>query len=77
MEALKKLLKAEDAPGVQFKAHAIKGVAANLSCGEIFATALAMEMAAKASDLEAVKSCLTDLERQFDRLKIVVKEAFP
>jgi two-component system sensor histidine kinase/response regulator len=67
--ALKEALDNGDAPSVQFQAHTIKGQSANVGGKALSKTALEIEKAGKAGDLETVKACMTKLEAQFDRLK--------
>jgi len=67
--ALKEALDNGDAPSVQFQAHTIKGQSANVGGEALSKTALEIEKAGKAGDLETVKACMTKLEAQFDRLK--------
>jgi signal transduction histidine kinase/CheY-like chemotaxis protein/HPt (histidine-containing phosphotransfer) domain-containing protein len=67
--ALKEALDNGDAPSVQFQAHTIKGQSANMGGEALSETALEIEKAGRAGDLETVKACMTELEAQFDRLK--------
>jgi len=67
--ALKEALDNGDAPSVQFQAHTIKGQSANMGGEALSETALKIEKAGRAGDLETVKACMTELEAQFDRLK--------
>ncbi|MHB8910843.1 MAG: response regulator [Syntrophales bacterium] len=69
IEALRVHLESRDASGVAHQAHTIKGASANV-CGEALrAVAEEMEKAARIDDLEYVMARLSEMERQFSRLK--------
>jgi len=69
IQALKAFFESGDVSGVEFQAHTIKGVSANVSGERLRAVAFEMEKAAIAHDLTAASSFMNELERQFDRLK--------
>jgi HPt (histidine-containing phosphotransfer) domain-containing protein len=69
IEALRNYLGAGDAQGAFRQAHTIKGASANVGGEALRATALEMEKAGRAGDLEAVTVRLPELESQFARLK--------
>jgi len=55
--------------GFEFQAHTIKGSYANVGGERLSAVASEMEQAATAQDLTAAGALMTELEKQFDRLK--------
>jgi len=69
LKVLRSCLAAGDAPGVQLRAHTIKGASANLGAEALRAVALEMEMAAKAGNLAGAPAQLAKLEIQFVRLQ--------
>jgi CheY-like chemotaxis protein len=69
IQALKAFFESGDVSGVEFQAHTIKGVSANVGGERLRAVASEMENAAIAHDLTAASSFMNELERQFDRLK--------
>jgi PAS domain S-box-containing protein len=69
IQALKAFLESDDVSGVEFQAHTIKGASANVGGERLSAVASEMEKAATAQDLTAASAFVTELERQFDRLK--------
>ena len=69
IKALKVFLESGDVYGVEFQAHTIKGASANVGGERLSAVASEMEKAATAQDLTAASAFVTELERQFDRLK--------
>jgi CheY-like chemotaxis protein/HPt (histidine-containing phosphotransfer) domain-containing protein len=72
--ALRGHLKAGDAASANRQAHTIKGASANVGGEALRATALAMEMAAKAGDVSAAGARLPELEEQFDQLRQAIAE---
>jgi len=68
IEALKGYLKAEDATGAERQSHTIKGASANVGGKRLMEVAYKMEMAGRAGDLNAVNTCMAELEAQFDAL---------
>ncbi len=76
LEALRVCLDAGDAPGVERRAHSIKGASANLSGEALRAVAFAVEQAGKAGDLTLALARMPELERQFDRLKETLEGHF-
>jgi PAS domain S-box-containing protein len=69
IEALRRYLEDQDAPGAERQAHTIKGASATVGGEALRAVAYEMEMAGRAGDLAAVKTGLAELEAQFERLK--------
>jgi len=74
IEALRGYLETGDATFAERQAHTIKGASANLGGEALRAVAFEMEKAAKAGNLEYVKSHLPELENQFTRLKEAMNE---
>ena len=74
IQALKTLLEAEDISGVERQAHAIKGASANVGGERLRAVAFEMERAARAQDVNAVKSRMAALERQFEELRRAMQD---
>jgi HPt (histidine-containing phosphotransfer) domain-containing protein len=72
--ALRGYLEKGDAASAERQAHTIKGASANLGGEALRAVAFEMEKAAKAGNLEYVKSHLPELENQFTRLKEAMNE---
>jgi len=70
---LKKALQSRDIAGVQLRVHTIKGASANISAEAIRATAIRLEKLSKNGDLDGVCAGMSELERQFDRLKVVLQ----
>ncbi|MCX6081860.1 MAG: PAS domain S-box protein [Chloroflexi bacterium] len=73
IQALKNYLDNEDAVSVERQAHTIKGAASNIGGEALRAVAFEMEKRGKVGDLPAVREQLDELERQFGRLKIMLK----
>ena len=69
IKALKAFLESGDVYGVEFQAHTIKGASANVGGERLCDVVSEMEKAATAQDLTAASAFVTELERQFDRLK--------
>ena len=69
IETLKGYLASGDASGSERQLHTIKGAAANISAEALCKIASDLEKAGKSGDLNAVKSCLPKLEKEFERLK--------
>ena len=65
---LREALDNKDAPGVQLRAHTIKGVAANFSSAPLRDIACQIEIAGKEADLEKAESLLPELQEKFDLL---------
>lgn len=68
LEALKKALREGEERAVERQAHTIKGAAANVEARALCGVAYAIETAGKAGDLEAVRSLMIPLDREFARL---------
>ncbi|MBI2566063.1 MAG: response regulator [Candidatus Schekmanbacteria bacterium] len=71
---LKHDLEIGDLAGTRLQAHKIKGAAASVDAHAFSAIALAMEKAAAGGDLDAAKAGMPELEVQFERLKVAMKE---
>jgi PAS domain S-box-containing protein len=69
MEALRTFLDAEDRLGAERQAHTIKGAAANVGGGVLFAVAFEIEKAAGDGDLKSAGKRLAEMEKAFDRLR--------
>jgi PAS domain S-box-containing protein len=74
IEALWGYLEAGNAQGVELKLHTIKGASANVGGEALLSLAFEMEKAAALGDLDAVKSRMSDLNAQFERLKEAAKK---
>ena len=72
IQALREFVDDGNAPGAERQAHTIKGAAANVGGEALRAAAFEIEKAGKACDLEAVRDRMTDLETQFDRLRVAI-----
>ena len=73
--ALKEYLEAGDATGARYKAHSIKGAAANVSAEVLRAVAYKMEMDGAAGNLDTIKASMTELQTQFCLLKQEIAKA--
>jgi len=69
IEALKKMLEAEDVSGVERQAHTIKGAASNVGGESLREVAGEMERGSRTGDLISVKERMGELETQFFLLK--------
>ena len=69
IQNLQDCLDAGDAPGVERKAHAIRGAAANAGGESLRETAYKMEEAARLGDLATVKAGMKELVARFEQLK--------
>ncbi|MBN2889926.1 MAG: response regulator [Deltaproteobacteria bacterium] len=74
IEALRAYLANGDAQGAERQAHTMKGASANVGGECLSVVAFKMEKMAKAGDLGAVKTCMTELEAEFDRLKQAIEK---
>jgi HPt (histidine-containing phosphotransfer) domain-containing protein len=72
--ALEGYLAAGDVTGAERQAHSIKGASANVGGEGLRGVASHMEKVGKAGDLDAVKSCMSALKREFERLKRAMME---
>ncbi|MCG6537884.1 MAG: Hpt domain-containing protein, partial [Syntrophales bacterium LBB04] len=77
LQILKDFLASGDATGVTRQAHSIKGASSYVGGEALRAAALEMELAAGASDLEAVQGMMGGLESHFDRLKRAISREQP
>jgi two-component system sensor histidine kinase/response regulator len=75
MDALRAFVGRGDAESAGGKAHAIKGAAANVGGLALSAAARELEKAARAGRMEEAPALLTELERQFERLTALLREA--
>ena len=73
IQAMKAFLESGDISGVEFQAHTIKGASANVGGERLCDVASEVEKAATAKDLTSAGALMTELERQFDRLKEVMQ----
>ncbi|SHJ19217.1 Signal transduction histidine kinase [Malonomonas rubra DSM 5091] len=71
--SLEQGLAQKDAPLVRNQAHAIKGAAANISAPAVKAVASLLEKAGEAQDLLTAADLLVDLQREFARLRELLK----
>jgi CheY-like chemotaxis protein/HPt (histidine-containing phosphotransfer) domain-containing protein len=69
IEILKGHLDAGDLSGAEHQSHTIKGASANVGGEALRAVSFEMEKAAKAGNLEAVRSLLPEMVSQFGKLK--------
>jgi CheY-like chemotaxis protein/HPt (histidine-containing phosphotransfer) domain-containing protein len=74
ISALRGYVEAGDVKGAERSAHTIKGASAIVSGEALRLTAVEIEKAAKAGDMEAVKAWIAELESEFDRLKQAMSE---
>ena len=74
IQKLKEYWQAGDANGVGRQAHTIKGAAANAGGERLRHTAMKLETAADAGDLDTVRACLPGLEARFHELKEAIRE---
>ncbi|WP_051434511.1 ATP-binding protein [Desulfonatronum lacustre] len=72
IQELQAALDAGDAPAVRMAAHTIKGMAANTGAEALGNLAEAMELAAMAEDLKAVREWMDELEDRFVRVKAAI-----
>jgi two-component system sensor histidine kinase/response regulator len=72
--ALKAVLEAGDAPGVERQAHTLKGASANVGGERLREVAYEMEQAARAWDLNAAGIYLAELEAEGMRLTHAMTE---
>jgi HPt (histidine-containing phosphotransfer) domain-containing protein len=73
IEALNGFLDKQDAKGVEFQAHTIKGAAAAVSGKSPMNMAFELEQAGKVGDLEAAAAKLAALRHRFERLKTAIQ----
>ncbi|MEO1347400.1 MAG: PAS domain S-box protein [Cyanobacteria bacterium J06635_15] len=73
IQAMQAYLAAGDVLNVTYKAHGIKGTAANVGGEVLRAVAFEMEKAAKAGDINSVWRYMPDIETQFARLKVAIE----
>ena len=69
IEILREHLAAGDISGAEHQSHTIKGASANVGGEALRAVSFEMEKAAKAGNLESVRSLLPEMVSQFGRLK--------
>jgi two-component system, sensor histidine kinase and response regulator len=68
LQEIRQALKSGDAPGLQGRAHSIKGAAASISAEAVREAAGQLEQAGKNHDLEQAGVILETLNREFSRL---------
>jgi PAS domain S-box-containing protein len=73
--ALRSCLDAGDLAAAGRQAHTIKGASANVSGERLRAVASAVETAANAGQLDAVKNRVPELEAEFSRLKVAMEKS--
>lgn len=71
---LKACLEKSDMSGVELHAHTIKGSSANIGGEALRASAFAVEKCSKTGDIEGIRIGLSELERQYEKLKIVLEK---
>ena len=69
IETLRGHIEAGNISGVEHQSHTIKGASANVGGEALRAVSFEMEKAAKAGNLESVRSLLPEMVSQFGRLK--------
>jgi len=75
IQELKTSLLKNDLPGIELHAHTIKGASANIGGEALRAAALALEKSAKNGETAAFSTGMSELERQYSRLKdVLLKE---
>ncbi|MEA2085194.1 MAG: response regulator [Thermodesulfobacteriota bacterium] len=72
--SLRETLDNNDAPGVQLRAHTIKGVAANFSSAPLRDIAHQIEIAGKEADLKKAESLFPELQNKFDLLSKALEQ---
>jgi HPt (histidine-containing phosphotransfer) domain-containing protein len=66
---IKRHLANGNAVGIDMEGHCIKGAAATVHAGQLRQAAEALEKAGKASNIELAAAHLSELEKQFERLR--------
>ena len=74
LASLRSCLDTNDITGALRQVHTIKGASANVGGEALRAVAINAESAGKTGGLDAVRTRLTDLELQFDRLEEAMRE---
>jgi PAS domain S-box-containing protein len=69
IQALKDFLAANDKQGIVLQAHTIKGAAANVGGEALREAASRMEKKAKDGKISDVQTCMTNLEKEFEKYK--------
>ena len=59
---------------VEQQAHKIKGACSTVGCEALRAVAWAMEQAGKAGDMDAARARVSDLDAQFNALKVALEK---
>lgn len=77
IQALEELVEAEDAKGVERQAHTIKGAAASVGGEALRGVAFEIEKQGKIGDVSELEARMTELQRQFDRLRVAVEKHYP
>ena len=76
LEAIKGHLRSRDAKSIANQAHTIKGAASAVSAEALAKSALALELAGKAGDLEDARRIFATLQEEFSRLKQAMEDSF-
>ncbi|MFZ5573291.1 MAG: response regulator [Thermodesulfobacteriota bacterium] len=72
---LKESIEKKDASRVSFIGHRIKGAAMNLSAPPLQEIATLMEAAGKTADFKKARSLLTEIDKRFEALRMVLAES--
>jgi len=76
IDELRKFVEQGDVNDAGRQAHKIKGAAANLGCELLRKAALKLESAAKSESIDRISELIPNLEKEWERLKPVLQEAF-
>jgi CheY-like chemotaxis protein len=74
IDGLKAHVHSGDAAAAGAQAHSLKGAAANVGGVALAETALELERAGQAGQLEAIAALMPELERRFERLRVRMQE---
>jgi HPt (histidine-containing phosphotransfer) domain-containing protein len=77
IKKLRDFIDSGDTKAAGRQAHTIKGAAANTGGERMRRVAAAMEQAADAGDVEAVRTTLSELDEEFDRLRQAMTASLP
>jgi len=72
IETLKSAIEAGDVETAHRQAHSIKGAAANVAAEALREVAFEMEKAGKAGDMDRMAAIMPEIERKFERVKLVI-----
>ena len=73
---LDEMLDTNDIRGTALRAHTIRGASANVSGESMRVTALHIEEAATAGNLEVARAQMNDLRAAFDRIQLAATETY-